>query len=589
MKVAQFPTLRSIRTVTQSQPNPQLVREFDKSKWSITPVGAYGFEKLRVNEIRLDPTGVQIDFEIHTRGYMEHLDVSKAGVRTLKYQWQHNKASFLTNRQYLLTVLNLVYLSFSSLGNLAKRFEIDFSTGSGPALLQAANESPAEFGKIRALYYDILQVERNNMRHVMGLTSQGYIQPTNSTMGGLGSLVGDFHKPIAESDHGVDTSVIEGEFPWADYPITRDSKCIVNMSFGKESLMTFYALRNLVQMPAENIPLTIFGHTDFGFQSTYLDMAKEFPYNEHPLQVILTNYLDKVLVPACDIKIGGPINMLTHIYEMLNQLAYFGEGVTHMLCGDEYDRSLPANIQFSRKAARPEKVYSYDYEQSPDFAAKLNWFQKDTGGFIRGSLLYGITGYQAQMLLDRVLDPQAKQTSCHSIHEFGGDNCGQCQKCIRVGTIKSIMGEVEKTLNYKPTFAQVEDILKWSVDEFFISYMPVDAPFLHRQYAAMSHLIKVNLEASKAKAEGQAYALGMNRFDDATSALGEHAFNEPGRPNLLSPELFVKFEQALMEAAGSLRVSDESFVQSFDFPKPNATFKPYNEETHGKPSSPAAV
>lgn len=524
--------------------------EFDKSDWPTSINGNYGFNHIHISGVELSPTSVIIRYRITPRNYMLHLGDAE---RALIYRWEHDKSEHLYDDNFLLTVVNLVYMSFAPIASFTRQLSFEL-----PDFIQQAVDShPERFEQIRALFYSLVEVERDNTRHIMGLMPGGYITPTQSVLGGLGQLIGNVHaEHPREKLPKLDTS----HFNWSDKPIDENSKVLVNMSFGKESLMTTYALRDTVGLKPENIGFTIFGHEKTGFQETYMELVKEAPYNEHPLQKITTNYLDQILVPACDVKIGGPINMLTHIYEMLNQLAYRGEGYTHLLCGDEYDRCLPEWIKFSPKSEHERLVYSYDYEQSPVYAYNLNQFQAMyPGGIVRGSLIYGITGYQAQMMLDRHYNLQGLQLSCHTAHEHGGKNCGVCQKCTRIGVIKSIMGNTA-TINYEPSQEQKQSLMAWSKEEFFISYMRVNSSFLDKQYLAMRKLVEDDLWGNHDVAPAPSAEpgithimareyLGANAYSTETSL---HSSEHPERPILLAPHLHAKFVQALTDTANSL-------------------------------------
>jgi hypothetical protein len=523
---------------------------FDKTNWALSNGNChFGFKALIIDGIELTGTSIRIPYHYEVDQFMQHM----AGPQEFRAEWEHDKTEFLNDDKFRMFAFHLIYLAFAAPANFARRMEINLDS-SWEHLFSEDTEYMDVLAKMEAFFYHNMAIERDNMRYALGHNSKGYAQPIQSIMGGLGFLIGNFHEEV-DLDYvhpGAYEAIDKGtgdyaSFKWSEHLIDESSKVIVNMSYGKESLMTFYALRETAKLPAANIPLSIFGHIGYTFQETYKDEAKKSPYNEHALQYIMTNML-KVIAPICDVRYGGPINMLTTVYETLNELAYFGEGVTHQMNGDEYDRHLPLMMRFSDKAKTERKVYSYDYEQSPDFCRRLNEVQVELGGIIRGSLMFGITGYQGQMMLDRVYHPGAMQKSCHTVHLHKGFNCGKCQKCTRVGVVKQIMASLH-TVNYKPTYEQLLDLYRWTEEEFFISYMPIKDAFLHRQYAAMRRLIEEHLKPADIIFEPGSppkMTLAM-----ACEIIGETAYSDE-RPALFAPHLQKEFERALaLEASAT--------------------------------------
>lgn len=526
------------------------IQVFDKTNWALSKDNClFGFKNLVIEGIELHGKGLRIPYHYEIDQFLPLM----GGPQEFVVEWEHDKSEFLNDPHFRMFAFHLIYLAFAAPANFARKMEVNLDD-SWAYLFEQDSEWEPVLQKMEAFFFHNMAIERDNMRYAMGHNSKGYAQPIQSIMGGVGFLLGNFHEEV---EYGtVHPSALEAiehgtgpfaSFKWNEHLVDENSKVIVNMSYGKESLMTFYALRETVKLPADKILLSIFGHYGYTFQETYQKEAEKFPYNEHKLQYIKTNML-KVLAPICDVRYGGPVNALTTVYETINELAYFGEGVTHQLNGDEYDRHLPLVMRFSDKAKEDRKVYSYDYEQSPDFCRRLNEIQVDLGGIIRGSLMFGITGYQGQMMLDNYYHPGAMQKSCHTVHLHNGFNCGKCQKCKRVGVIKQIMASLH-TVNYAPTYDQLLDLYRWTEEEFFISYMPIKDEFLHKQYAAMRVLIEQYLKLEDIETSmDQPPKLTVEM---ACEIIGKAAYSAE-RPPLLAPHLQEEFEAGLMTTALSI-------------------------------------
>lgn len=318
--------------------------------------------------------------------------------------------------------------------------------------------------------------ENRNMRYELGRNVNGYAPPSASIAGGISRILGR-----AEAYSKLDTKPANNAiFSWADSALDSSSKPILNASFGKESLCTHKLLTDFIGIPEAEIGFAVFQHGRNDYQSSYPKLLEKYR-RTNVIRSVTSNFLDEVLEPYCDVRIGGPVCMLTHVFNLANRLAWFGMGMTHNLSGDEYERNLPVMAQ------GVGKVYAYDYEQTPSLAFDMNELAQQLSKRTEtselppafGSLLYGITGYQAQLLLDKAFKYTGPQLSCHAAHKMGDKNCNRCQKCKRINFVKyGARSALDGIYNHAGDFQIDSDILAgiaevadtFDLADFYISY-----------------------------------------------------------------------------------------------------------------------
>ncbi|MCW6598821.1 hypothetical protein [Yersinia ruckeri] len=481
---------------------------------SETEVGRRGFQDIVILDVKYNLLGCEIDYIIHSKKYLAEMMNKR---KTLFYRWgildtstlvkidnldldscsliTRNTDSYedITGRLAELApmIYNLILQSFAAPVAFSGKLTFDTNSRRVNDMLEAVHANTPLAREIMNSFFKVANIERNNMRYAMGATSQGYFEPLQNVQSGLSGLIGDFNAEY-ELDWRIEDIYNADELPQGllkdelSGQLSQDSTVAVNCSFGKESLFTYEFMSRF----NEKFPhISIFQHVvdqkaAGQYQSTYLKKVfTDLYYNHLPGQeeyrqifICQSNFLPSLLEPICDVRLGAPICMLTHVFSQaqllnidLNQPA--GTNIQMLLSGDEYERSISKEVQMTSTST--STIHTYDYEQSPDIANTISNLSTHFGLPKFGSIMYPITGYQAQMVLDNVFSYSGLQTSCHASHVHNGGNCGKCQKCLRIGTVKALVGN-PNNLDYKLTGEQIDSTVSWTSSDFFVTSMPAD-------------------------------------------------------------------------------------------------------------------
>lgn len=479
---------------------------------SETTVGRRGFQDIVILDIRYDALGCEIDYIIHSKKYLAEMMNKR---KTLFYRWgildtskiqQIDKLDLdacsliskgdpeeLPERLAELApmIYNLVLQSFAAPVAFSGKLTFDTNSRRVNNILEAVHADTPLAREIMNSFFKIANIERNNMRYAMGATSKGYFEPLQNVQSGLAGLIGDFDAEY-KLDYRIEDVYNADELPQGQLKdelsgqLRQDSTVAVNCSFGKESLFTYeFMSRFTGKFPHISIFQHVVDQKAAGqYQSTYLKKVftdlyyNHLPGEEEYRQIFIcqSNFLPALLEPICDVRLGAPICMLTHVFSQaqllnidLNQPK--GTMIEMLLSGDEYERSISKEVQMTSTSS--SLIHTYDYEQSPDIANTISNLSTHHGLPKFGSIMYPITGYQAQMILDKVFSYSGLQTSCHASHVHNGGNCGKCQKCLRIGTVKALVGNPDN-LDYKLELDQIRTTVHWTSSDFFVTSMPAD-------------------------------------------------------------------------------------------------------------------
>lgn len=521
---------------------------------SETEVSRRGFQDIVILDVKYDLFGCEIDYIIYSKKYLAEL-MNKP--KTLFYRWgildtstrqqidslDLDKCNLMTRSdpqssaerlaKVAPMIYNLILQSFAAPVAFSGKLTFDLNSRRVADLIQAVDSHPNYQvpREILNSFFKVANIERNNMRYAMGATSQGYFEPLQNVQSGLSGLIGDFN-----AEYQLDWR-IEDVYDASNLPegllldelsgvLTRDSEVAVNCSFGKESLFT-YEFMSRFSREGKLPHISIFQHVVDNkaagqYQSTYLKKAfTDLYYNKLPGQteyrhifICQSNFLPALLEPICDVRLGAPICMLTHVFSQaqllniaLNQTKF--NNIEMLLSGDEYERSISKEVQMT--STSKSLIHTYDYEQSPDIANTISNLSVKFGLPKFGSIMYPITGYQAQMVLDKVFSYSGLQTSCHASHVHNGGNCGKCQKCLRIGTVKALVGN-PNNLDYALELEEIQKTLSWTSSDFFVTSMPADQDaYLSAVHEAFKelHLCKLNDDFDNCLVEGIANNLNL--------------------------------------------------------------------------------
>ncbi|EHM1384216.1 hypothetical protein KFS98_003703 [Salmonella enterica] len=480
---------------------------------SETEVGRRGFQDIVILDIRYDLLGCEIDYIIHSKKYLAEMMNTR---KTLFYRWGIlnvpstqkgdsldldsfslvSLASPETSQARLIEIApmiyNLVLQSFAAPVAFSGKLTFDLNSRRVYDIIKAVDDHTSIAREILNSFFKVANIERNNMRYAMGATSKGYFEPLQNVQSGLAGLIGDFNAEY-QLDYRIEDPFNADQYPQGllkdelTSAVTRDTEVAVNCSFGKESLFTYEFMSRFNR--DGNLPhISIFQHVvdnkaSGQYQSTYLKKVfTDLHYNQLPekeyrhIFICQSNFLPALLEPICDVRLGAPICMLTHVFSQaqllnigLNQHKF--QNIEMLLSGDEYERSISKEVQMT--STSKSLIHTYDYEQSPDIANTISNLSTHYGLPKFGSIMYPITGYQAQMILDKVFSYSGLQTSCHASHVHNGGNCGKCQKCLRIGTVKALVGNPDN-LDYKLELDQIRTTVHWTSSDFFVTSMPAD-------------------------------------------------------------------------------------------------------------------
>ncbi|TPG59974.1 hypothetical protein [Ewingella americana] len=468
-------------------------------------VGRRGFSNIRILDVHYDMNGVVIDYQIDSKKYLAEmmntpkklvfnwglLDTSDINpndlnLNKLKLSRGDNCQNAVTFKQIQPLIYNLILQCFVGPVAFSSRLSFDLENDNIYTMIETVVENQDQAQLIVSAFYKTANIERNNMRYAMGATSKGYFEPLKNVQSGLAGLIGDFESEY-EMPFGTEPLFNEhteesGLRNTLSAKLSEDSEVAVNCSFGKESLFTY---EFMMAFTGQAPHISVFQHitnddiASGQYQSTYLkkvftDLGHKGDEDPRHIFICQSNFLSALLEPICDVRLGAPICMLTHVFSMaqlinikMNQSSKVD--IQMLLSGDEYERSISQDVAITSQST--SHIHTYDYEQSPDIANTIN----NIYGNIMpnfGSIMYPITGYQGQMVLDKVFKYGHLQTSCHASHVHNGGNCGKCQKCLRIGTVKSLAGT--NNLDYKLTDKQISETVSWSSSDFFVTSMPAD-------------------------------------------------------------------------------------------------------------------
>jgi hypothetical protein len=321
-------------------------------------------------------------------------------------------------------------------------------------------------------FYYVQWFERNNLRYCLGMGANGYAMPHIAHRKFYSDKIGDYasdaQMPLflyaSFRNMGVHPHVVDYlvgdivEMPdielWRPYlpRVDQYDKTILNMSFGKESLFVYELLERQSK-------LFTFSHdyasTDYERRARKLDKSASH---------MVCDYLPAILDPVGNQLLpGAPIHTLFIPHMMAQCTALHASEFTHILFGDEFERSISMSmIDFADKG-RSEAVFTYDFNQTPRFAIAFNACKHFDWPAV-GSVMYNLTGLQAQMLFD-ASGSDILQTSCHP-SLMTGKNCGKCAKCHRVGVRKKVVGTMAN-VDYDISWDAALDTCNWTLLEYY--------------------------------------------------------------------------------------------------------------------------
>lgn len=246
------------------------------------------------------------------------------------------------------------------------------------------------------------------------------------------------------------------EFPYRDYADparfkkVQSKNCILGMSFGKESLLTYALLQLEGKLSDIKLGMVNYADNDLiafdklkGFAELYPKLMPDFQReveketNHRPQVVkVRTNFYQQFNKEvAWDV-----INYFQQIYTVL--LALTGANVVYL--GDEFECSikdvLAIKDEFDFVTASP--VYTLDYHQHFLAHSKINsLFRLLKVECQVQSLVANLSEVQIQFLLDTLKPNWSKfQASCwfsNSKNRW----CNDCSKCARIALVKERLGQ----------------------------------------------------------------------------------------------------------------------------------------------------
>jgi uncharacterized NAD-dependent epimerase/dehydratase family protein len=294
---------------------------------------------------------------------------------------------------------------------------------------------------------------------------------------------------------------------------TRKDRCGVLLSGGKESLLSFGILNEICN---ETHPLFVneSGRHWYTALNSYRFFRDHVPRtarvwtNSDRLFAWMLGHLPFVRRDFFSLRADDyPIRLWTVALFLFGVLPLLKKrGIGAVIIGDEYDTTATADFQ---------GIAHYDglFDQSIFFDRALtNYFQKKGWNLALFSIVRPLSEFLVlRMLSQRYPHLQKNQLSCHMAHIEKGRSvpCGKCEKCRRIVSMLSALGEDPTRFGYSE--AQVKDCLA------SLAYTR-----LHQESAVSEHTHYLLSEMNRIKAQENSSPhpeIEHLRFDDENSPM----------------------------------------------------------------------